>query len=75
MQRSAFFCERTKRSLHSFAKEQNVLCVLLRSFQKNVAFSAFYYFLKKRKQKNASFFWVSYVAKNSKKKVKEGCIL
>ena len=47
------------RSLMFFAKERNVLCVLLRSLQKNVAFSAFFYVLKKRTQKNASFFWVS----------------
>ena len=47
-QHSAFFCKRMKRS-H----------VLLRSLQKNIAFFAFFYVLKKRMQKNASFFWVS----------------
>ena len=41
-----------------FAKEGNILCVLLCSLRKNVAFSAFFYFLEKRAQKNASFFWV-----------------
>ena len=34
------------RSLMFFAKEQKVLCVLLHSLQKNVAFSAFFYILK-----------------------------
>ena len=41
----AFFCKRTLRSLHSFtffAKECCVLCVLLRSLQKNVVFFAFF---------------------------------
>ena len=53
-QRSAFFYvllqknETFSRSFTFFAKEQNVLCVLLRSLQKNVAFSAFFYALKKR---------------------------
>ena len=42
-----------------FAKERNILCVLLHSLQKNVTFFAFFYVLKKRMQKNASFFWVS----------------
>ena len=37
MERSAFFCKRTKRSR-----------VLLRSLQKNVAFFAFFYFFCKR---------------------------
>ena len=64
MQRSAFFCVllhsfAKERFFTFFAKEQNVLCVLLRSLQKNVAFFAFFYVLKKRTQKNASFFWVS----------------
>ena len=52
----AFFCKRALRSLHSFtffAKEYCVLCVLLCSYQKNVAFFAFFYVLKKRTQKNA----------------------
>ena len=62
---NATFCvllqknETFSRSLTLFAKERNVLCVLLCSLQKNVAFSAFFYVLKKRMQKNASFFWVS----------------
>ena len=40
----AFFCKRTLHSLHCFtffAKERCILCVLLRSLQKNVAFFAF----------------------------------
>ena len=54
----AFFSkERTV--LRSFAKEHCILCVLLHSLQKNVAFFAFFYVLKKRTQKNASFFGVS----------------
>ena len=55
----AFFCKRTKRShilFTFFAKEQNILCILLRSLQKNVAFFVFFYVLKKRTQKNALFF-------------------
>ena len=58
-QSSAFFCIRMLHSLRSFtffAKERSVL---LRSLQKNIAFFAFFYFLKKRTQMNASFFWVS----------------
>ena len=57
MQRSAFFCvlfpknETLSRSFKFFAKEQNVLCVLLRYLQKNVAFSAFFYVCKKSRQK------------------------
>ena len=75
----AFFyvlCKRMLRSLRSlrsftfFAKECCILCVLLCSLQKNVAFFAFFYVLKIRTQKNASTFWVSYVAKNSKKECK-----
>ena len=37
-------------------KNTTSLCILLRSLQKNVAFSAFFYVLKKITQKNASFF-------------------
>ena len=65
MQCSAFFCVLLKknktfsRSFTFFAKERNILCVLLRSLQKKVAFSAFFYILKKRTQKNVLFFWVS----------------
>ena len=72
----AFFCKRTVRSLRSFtffAKECCILYALLCSLQKNVAFFAFLYVLKKRKQKNASFFWVS--PKTRKKNVKERCVL
>ena len=64
-QRSEFFCvlcKRTVRSLRSFtffAKERCILHILLRSLQKNVAFFAFFYILKKRMQNNASFFWIS----------------
>ena len=64
-QRSAFFCillQKNKTSSLSFmffAKERNIPCVLLHSLQKNIAFSAFFYVLKKRTQKNALFFWVS----------------
>ena len=55
-QRSAFFCillqqnETFSHSFTFFAKEGNILCVLFRSLQKNVAF---FYVLKKRRQKNA----------------------
>ena len=51
----AFFyvlCKRTLRSLHSFtffAKVHCVLCILLCSLQKNVAFFAFFYVLCKRR--------------------------
>ena len=38
-----------------FAKERNILWVLLCSLQKNVAFSAFFYILNKRMQKNNAF--------------------
>ena len=78
MQRSAFFCKRTKRS-H----------VLLHSLQKNEMFSAFFYVLckitlrsftffyvrKKRTQKNASFFGSHKSPKTRKKNVKECCFL
>ena len=63
--KNATFCillqknETFSRSFTFFAKERNVLCVLLRSLQKNVVFFAFFYVLKKRTQKNALFFWVS----------------
>ena len=63
--KNAMFCvllQKNKtfsRSFTFFAKEQNGLCVLLRSLQKNVAFFAFFYVLKKRTEKNAAFFWVS----------------
>ena len=75
-QRSEFFCvllQKNKTFSHSFtffAKDWNVLCFLLSSYQKNVAFFAFFYVVKKRTQKNASFFWVSWVAKNSEKDCK-----
>ena len=55
----AFFCNRTLGSLRSFTFFAKEPCVLLHSLQKNVAFFAFFYVLKKRTQKNASFFWVS----------------
>ena len=41
-------CKRTLRSLRSFM-----------FFRKNAVFFAFFYVLKKRAQKKASFFWVS----------------
>ena len=47
----AFFCKRMLRSSRSFTffvKERCILCVLLRSLQKNVAFFAFFYVLCKR---------------------------
>ena len=65
MQRFAFFCVLLQKnktfscSFTFFAKEQNVLCVLLCALQKHVEFFAFFYVLKKRTQKNALFFWVS----------------
>ena len=54
MQCSAFFCillQKNKMfscSSTFFAKEGNILCILLHSLQKNVVFSAFFYVLKKR---------------------------
>ena len=65
IKKNATFCvlfqkiETFSRSFTFFAKEWNVLCVLLRSLQKNFAFFVFFYVLKKWTQKNASFFWVS----------------
>ena len=81
MQHSAFFCvllqknETLSRSFTLFAKEQNILCVLLRSLQKNIAFSAFFYVFKKTTQKNASFFGSHKSPKTGKKNIKECCIL
>ena len=82
MQRSAFFCvllqknETFSRSFTFFAKERNVLCVLLRSLQKNVAFSAFFYVLKKRTQKKTHCSFGSHKSpKTQKKNIKECCIL
>jgi hypothetical protein len=77
----AFFyvlCKRTLRSLRSFtffAKERCVLCVLLRSLQKNVAFlRSFTFFRKERKRTHRSFgFHKS--PKTRKKNVKERCVL
>ena len=77
-QRSAFFCillqknETFLRSFTLFAKERNVLCVLLRSLQKNVAFSAFLYILKKRTHRS---FGSHKSPKTQKKNVKECCVL
>ena len=51
--------EKKNATFYVFAKERNVLCIILCSLQKNIAFFAFFYILKKRTQKNASFFWVS----------------
>ena len=50
----AFFSKECNvlRSFAFFAKECCVLCILLRSLQKNVAFFAFFYVLKKRMQKS-----------------------
>ena len=59
-------------SLHSFTffiKERCVLCVLLHSLKKNVAFFAFFYILYKRTQCSLRSFWFY------KKNVKEWCIL
>ena len=82
-QHSAFFCKRTLHSLRSFtffAKERCVLCVLLRSLQKNVVFFAFFYVLKKRflrkelKRMHRPFeFHKS--PKTQKKNAKERCVL
>ena len=76
-QKNATFCILLHKNVVFFAfflyvlcKRMLRICVLLRSLQKNVALFAFFYVLKKRTQKNASFFWVSYVAKNSKKERK-----
>ena len=44
LQKNAKFCV----LLHSFAKEHCILCILLRSLQKNVAFFALFYVLCKR---------------------------
>ena len=81
MQSSAFFCvllhkkETFSRSFTSFAKERNVLCFLLRSWQKNVAFFAFFYVLKKRTQKTHHSFGSHNSPKTRKKNVKERCVL
>ena len=59
----AFFyvlCKRTLtswRSFKFFAKECCVLCVLLCSWQKNVAFFALFSILLKRMEKYGTFFW------------------
>ena len=45
--------EMFSRSFMFFAKERNVLYVLLRSLQKNVAFFVFFSILQKRMEKNA----------------------
>ena len=73
MQHSAFFWkEQTfSHSFTFFAKERKVLSVLLRPLQKNVEFSAFFYVLKKRTQKNASSFGSHKSPKTRKKNVKE----
>ena len=78
----AFFCKRAKcsrvllRSLQKnetfFAKERNVLCVLLGSLQKIVAFSAFFYILKNRMHHS---FGSHKSPKTRKKNVKECCVL
>ena len=61
--------------LRSFAKERCilcVLCVLLRSLQKNVAFFAFFYALKKRMHRSFGF---HKSPKTRKKNAKECCVL
>ena len=45
--------EKFSRSFTFFAKEGNVLCFLLHSLLKNIAFFVFFYVLKKKTQKNA----------------------
>ena len=67
-QKNATFCV----LLRSFAKECCVLCVLLRSLQKNVAFFAFFYVLKKRMHRS---FGSHKSPKTRKKNVKEHCVL
>ena len=51
-----FFCIRTLCSFTFFAKEHCALGVILCSLQKNVAFFAFFYILKKGTQKSATIF-------------------
>ena len=78
MQSSAIFCvllQKNETFSHSFtfyAKEQNVLCVLLRSLQKKVAFSVFFYVLKKRMHHS---FGSDKSPKTRKKNIKERCVL
>ena len=84
----AFF-SKERNVLRSFAKEHCVLCVLLRSLQKNVAFFAFFYGLckrkvhslrsftllrKERKRMHRSF-GLHKSPKTQKKNAKEGCVL
>ena len=67
----AFFCMRMLRSLRSltfFAKECWVLCILLCSLQKNVAF---FYILKKEPKRTHCSFGSHKLPKTLKKKVKK----
>ena len=74
----AFFyalLKRTQCSLHSFTffwKERNVLCVILRSFEKNTTFFAFFW--KERKWTQRSF-GLHKLPKTQKKNAKERCVL
>ena len=63
------------RSFTFFAKECCVLCVLLRSLQKNVAFFAFFYVLCKRMLRSLRSFGSHKSPKTRKKNVKERCVL
>ena len=70
MERSHVLLQKNKAFLRSFPffiKERGDLCVLSRSLQKKGTFFTFFPVLFKRTGKNVPFFWVSYVAKNSKK--------
>ena len=77
---------RMRRSLGSFTffiKERGILCILLCSLEKNVAFFAFFYVLYKRMQKNAKercalFGFISHkkmIESRKKKNVKERSVL
>ena len=53
--------------LHSFAKEHCILCILLRSLQKNVAFFALFYVLCKRMLRALHSFM--FFRKNAKERI------
>ena len=86
MQLSAFFCillqknETFSHSFMFFAKERNILCILLRSLQKNVckrtlhSLRSFMFFRKEWKRTHRSF-GSHKLPKTWKKNVKELCVL
>ena len=81
-QKNATFCV----LLHSFAKERCILCIVLRSLQKNVAFFVFFYVLYKRtlhslhsykflRKKRSVLLGLISRQKLEKKNAKEICVL